>query len=194
MPVLPLFCFCNRTFIPLPPPPTPCLALPADLARLAGPKSRSHLGAEKSVRLAVGMLIKTVLQVGGRRCVVQGVLLRACPLSTDMPGKACCISLCFRQLSVAVQSPLVSELPPHPCTAPAVPVLHLYRPDLPCSTSRWCRGTATFTPSGRRCCRRCRSVQQAHACSGAVTMNACAPLFVMQCMRPTLCHAMHTCC
>lgn len=33
-----------------------------DLAKLAGPKSRSHPGAEKSVRLAVSMLIKTVLQ------------------------------------------------------------------------------------------------------------------------------------
>lgn len=37
----------------------------ADLSRLAGPKARSHLGAEKSVRLAVSMLLKTLLQVGG---------------------------------------------------------------------------------------------------------------------------------
>lgn len=35
-----------------------------DLAKLAGPRqSRSHPGAEKSVRLAVSMLAKTVLQV-----------------------------------------------------------------------------------------------------------------------------------
>ena len=50
-------------------PPKPhfscaCLpASPAELARFAGPKTRSHPGAEKSVRLAVSMLIKTVLQV-----------------------------------------------------------------------------------------------------------------------------------
>src|SRR5690348_562092 len=45
----------------------PLLLLPstlrADLAKLAGPKARTHPGAEKSVRLAVSMLIKTVLQV-----------------------------------------------------------------------------------------------------------------------------------
>ncbi|PRW57821.1 ARF guanine-nucleotide exchange factor GNOM-like [Chlorella sorokiniana] len=33
-----------------------------DLSRLAGPKARSHPGADKSVRLAVSMLLKTLLQ------------------------------------------------------------------------------------------------------------------------------------
>lgn len=46
--------------------PLPTALFP-DLARLAGPKARNHPGAEKSVRLAVSMLIKTLLQVGCSR-------------------------------------------------------------------------------------------------------------------------------
>jgi hypothetical protein len=38
---------------------------PAELARLAAKKAKSHPGAEKSVRLAVAMLTKTTMQVGG---------------------------------------------------------------------------------------------------------------------------------
>ncbi|PSC74405.1 ARF guanine-nucleotide exchange factor GNOM isoform B [Micractinium conductrix] len=41
---------------------TTLVPLCTELARFAGPKTRSHPGAEKSVRLAVSMLIKTVLQ------------------------------------------------------------------------------------------------------------------------------------
>ena len=51
-----------------PSPPLRCShpQVVADLAHLAAqPKQRSHPGAEKSVRLAVSMLVKTVLQVGG---------------------------------------------------------------------------------------------------------------------------------
>lgn len=56
----------GRVRVPVNATPLVPACLPADLAKLAGPKSRSHPGAEKSVRLAVSMLIKTVLQVGCR--------------------------------------------------------------------------------------------------------------------------------
>lgn len=132
----------------------------ADLAKLAGPKSRSHPGAEKSVRLAVGMLVKTVLQVGPGAGSWRGIPTRhgapawlaamhrladgaptmhrfAAMVPPNVAGPAFC----------KVPSKRTAGAPPGICACPP-----------PCSTSRWCRPTRTSTLSGRPCCRRCRWV------------------------------------
>ena len=134
----------------------------ADLAHLAAqPKQRSHPGAEKSVRLAVSMLVKTVLQVGGwaqgqrpcspsalacspsaLACMLVEAVLQAGGLEGSLPGGEPAWSRESGSRAGQVAGLLrARHCAPTPSAATPLPLLHP-APCLPLSAWGWCSRTA----------------------------------------------------